>query len=154
NLEQMEAVVRQARERFGVINGAIHAAGTPGVGLMQLKSADQAASVLSSKVRGTLVLERALAGEELDLTVLCSAVAALIGGGPGQADYCGANAFLDAYAEREHGRGRTTISINWDLWRWDAWQAGMVSFNREWQEYFQANRRRYGISFEEGQEAL
>src|SRR5262249_972776 len=27
-------------------------------------------------------------------------------------------------------------------------------FNREWQEYFQANRRRYGISFEEGQEAL
>jgi len=153
NLEQMEAVVRQARERFGVINGVIHAAGTPGVGLMQLKSADRAASVLSSKVRGALVLERALAGEELDLTVLCSSVTALVGG-PGQVDYCGANAFLDAYAEWAHGRGRTTISINWGEWQWDAWQAGLAGFNPEMQEYFQANRRRYGISFEEGREAL
>jgi acyl transferase domain-containing protein/acyl carrier protein len=153
NLEQMEAVVRQARERFGVIHGVIHAAGTPGVGLMQLKSIDRAASVLSPKMRGTLVLERVLAGEELDLTVLCSSVTALIGG-PGQVDYCGANAFLDAYAEWAHGRGRTTISINWGEWQWDAWQAGLAGFNPDIQEYFQANRQRYGISFEEGREAL
>jgi acyl carrier protein/short-subunit dehydrogenase len=154
DLDQMESVVRRARERFGAIHGVIHAAGVPGMGLMQLKSPDQAASVLAPKVRGTLVLEQALAGESLDLMVLCSSVAAVIGGGPGQSDYCGANAFLDAYAASLRGRGRTTISINWGEWLWDAWQAGLQGFDQHIQEYFKANRQRYGISFEEGQEAL
>jgi hypothetical protein len=35
NLEQMEGVIRQARERFGAIHGVIHAAGVMGMGLMQ-----------------------------------------------------------------------------------------------------------------------
>jgi acyl carrier protein len=122
------------------------------MGLMQLKSADQAAAVLAPKVRGTLVLERLFSGEELDLMVLYSSVSALTGGGPGQVDYCGANAFLDAFAER--AAGRTVISINWGEWQWDAWQAGLEGFDRETQQYFRENRRRYGISFEEGQEAL
>jgi acyl transferase domain-containing protein/acyl carrier protein len=154
NLGQMEAVVRQAKERFGAIHGVIHAAGVPGIGLMQLKTADQAAHVMSPKVRGTLVLERVLSGEALELLVLCSSVSALIGGGPGQADYCGANAFLDAYAERERARGRVTFSINWGEWQWDAWQEGLAGFNQEIQEHFKAIRRCYGISFEEGCEAL
>jgi acyl transferase domain-containing protein/acyl carrier protein len=154
NLEQMEGVIRQARERFGAIHGVIHAAGVMGMGLMQLKSADQANDVLSPKVRGTLVLEQVLSGESVELMVLCSSVAAVMGGGPGQVDYCGANAFLDAYAERGRLNGPATVSINWGEWLWDAWQAGLEGFSQEIREYFKANRRRYGISFEEGQEAL
>jgi len=154
NLEQMESVVQQARERFGAIHGVIHAAGVMGMGLMQLKSMDQANDVLASKVRGTLVLERALSGEAVELMVLCSSVAAVMGGGPGQVDYCGANAFLDAYAERGRRSEPATVSINWGEWLWDAWQAGLEGFSQEIREYFKANRQRYGINFEEGQEAL
>jgi len=154
NLEQMEAVVRQARERFGAIHGVIHTAGVPGMGVIQLKSLDQAANVMAPKVKGALVLERVLSGEDVELMVLCSSVTAQTGGGPGQADYCAANAFLDAYAERWRGHGRATISINWCEWQWNAWEAGLDGLDRESQEYFKAHRRRFGISFEEGQEAL
>jgi NAD(P)-dependent dehydrogenase (short-subunit alcohol dehydrogenase family)/acyl carrier protein len=154
NLGQMEDVTRQARERFGAIHGVIHAAGVMGMGLMQLKGAEQANDVFSPKVRGTLVLERVLSGEDVELVVLCSSVAAVMGGGPGQVDYCGANAFLDAYADRGRRNGTATVSINWGEWLWDAWQAGLEGFSPEIREYFKANRQRYGISFEEGQEAL
>jgi NAD(P)-dependent dehydrogenase (short-subunit alcohol dehydrogenase family)/acyl carrier protein len=154
DLGQMEGVIRQARERFGAIHGVIHAAGVMGMGLMQLKSADQVNDVMAPKVRGTLVLEQVLSGEAVELMVLCSSVAAVMGGGPGQVDYCGANAFLDAYAERGRLNGPATVSINWGEWLWDAWQAGLEGFSQEIREYFKANRRRYGISFEEGQEAL
>ncbi|HKX31916.1 MAG TPA: SDR family NAD(P)-dependent oxidoreductase, partial [Blastocatellia bacterium] len=154
SLEQMESAVQLARERFGTIHGVIHAAGLPGMGLMQLKSSDRAASVLSPKVKGTLVLERIFSGRGLDLMVLCSSVVTLIGGGPGQADYCGANAFLDAFAQSKRRSGLAAVSINWSEWQWDAWHAGLEGFNREMQEHFKTNRRQYGLSFEEGREAL
>jgi acyl carrier protein len=72
---------------------------------------------LSPKVDGTLALARALEDHPLDFLVLCSSTTSLTGGG-GQVDYCGANAFLDAFA-RAHARqsGTFTVSVNWDAWR-------------------------------------
>ncbi len=115
--QQMRAVIAQAIEKFGPIHGVIHAAGLPGGGLIQLKSRDAAETVLSPKVRGTLLLEYLLANEKLDFFVLCSSVNALYGG-VGAVDYCAANAFLDAYAAARSAEGRGRIvSINWDAWR-------------------------------------
>ncbi len=68
----MGEAVRQARERFGPIQGAIHAAGLPGGGVIQLKTAEAAARVLAPKLQGTRALAAALAGEPLDVLVLCS----------------------------------------------------------------------------------
>jgi hypothetical protein len=89
----------------------------PGAGTMALKSLADASAVLSPKVNGTVVLDRLLARERPDFVVLCSSLTAVLGGA-GQSDYCAANAFLDAYAQRRWCQGDDTVtSINWDTWR-------------------------------------
>ncbi|HYX25278.1 MAG TPA: KR domain-containing protein, partial [Thermoanaerobaculia bacterium] len=99
------------------LHGVIHAAGVPGGGLIQLKQREAAAKVLRPKVRGTFVLESVLApvvaDAPLDLFVLCSSLASVVGG-IGQVDYCAANAFLDAFAA---ARRAPVLAINWDRWR-------------------------------------
>ncbi|HLF29284.1 MAG TPA: SDR family NAD(P)-dependent oxidoreductase [Anaerolineae bacterium] len=113
---QMEAAIRAARDRFGALHGVIHAAGLPGGGVMQLKTEDGAAQVMRPKIQGTRVLEAALRDAPLDFWVLCSSVAALMGG-VGQADYCAANAFMDAFAQARPRRDSApVVSINWDTW--------------------------------------
>jgi acyl transferase domain-containing protein len=151
---QMEAVVQQTRETFGSLHGVIHAAGLPGVGLMQNKTAEQAASVMAPKLQGTLALDHALQACELDFVVLFSSITSSTGGGPGQIDYCAANAFLDGYALQRVHHARRTVAINWGEWQWNAWDAGLSGYDEETQAFFRANRRAFGISFEEGAEAL
>ncbi|HEX4966671.1 MAG TPA: amino acid adenylation domain-containing protein [Thermoanaerobaculia bacterium] len=113
---QVQALVAEARRRFGAIHGVIHAAGVPGGGLIQGKSYEAAAAVLLPKVRGTLTLEAALRGEELDFFLLCSSTIGLTGG-VGQVDYCAANSFVDAFARaRSAAGGGFTVAIAWDRW--------------------------------------
>jgi len=156
NEEQMGAAVKQAVARFGTIHGVIHAAGVPGMGLIQLKTVEMLAKVLAPKVMGTLVLERVLQGMdiELDFLILFSSMTSFTGGGLGQIDYCAANAFLDGYAQRHVGRKQLVTSINWGEWQWNAWGEGLEGFGPEIQDFFRKNREKYGIGFEEGSEAL
>jgi len=111
----LAAAVRQVEETLGPIRGVIHAAGVAGGGALQLKTPDEAARVLAPKVLGTLLLHRVLRGRDLDFFYLCSSVTALLGGF-GQADYCAANAFCDAFAQAHQRRGRHLSAINWDRW--------------------------------------
>jgi amino acid adenylation domain-containing protein len=114
---QLARAVEQAVARFGAVHAVIHAAGVPAGGLIQRQSEAQAAAVLAPKVRGALLIERLLPAAELDLCVLCSSLAAVLGGA-GQADYCAANAFLDAMAAAAAARGAAAaVSIAWDAWR-------------------------------------
>jgi len=114
--DQMRAAVQQARERFGRIHGAIHSAGVPGGGLIQLKTPEAVEAVLASKVRGARILAALLEEEPVDFLVLLSSAISLTGG-VGQVDYCAANAFLDAFAHERNARGHLTLAINWDVWR-------------------------------------
>ncbi len=152
--QQMRTAVQQALARFGTIHGVIHMAGVPGMGLIQLKTAETADSILSPKLQGTLVLERVLADVALDFLALFSSETSFTGGGLGQIDYCAANAFMDAYAQSQMGRKRRTVSINWGEWQWNAWEEGMEGFGPEIEAYFRQTRAHYGIHFDEGQEAL
>jgi non-ribosomal peptide synthase protein (TIGR01720 family) len=112
----MQKVLAQARRRFGSLHGVIHAAGLPPEGLIQLKSREKAAEVLSPKVRGTVVLDSLCRDEGVDFIVLCSSLAAILAL-PGRVDYCAANAFLDAYAHAKNADGGPfTVSINWEGW--------------------------------------
>jgi len=114
---QVRSVIEQAQARFGMINGVIHAAGIAGGGLIQLKSAEVAAAVLAPKVRGTAILASLLREVPLDFVILCSSLTAVYGG-LGQVDYCGANAFLDAFAQSQRPAAwDLMVSINWDSWR-------------------------------------
>jgi acyl transferase domain-containing protein len=112
----MGEAVRQARERFGPIEGAIHAAGLPGGGVIQLKTAEAAERVLAPKLQGTRALAAALAGEPLDVLVLCSSTFG-VSGGVGQVDYCAANSFLDAFARHHSAGGTRTVAIGWGAWQ-------------------------------------
>jgi NAD(P)-dependent dehydrogenase (short-subunit alcohol dehydrogenase family) len=115
---QMRSCLATASTRFGTIDGVIHAAGLPGGGIIQLRTPEASAEVLASKVEGTSILMSLLADTPPDFVLLCSSITAILGG-PGQADYCGANACLDAFA-RSRPAGRRAprvISVNWDAWQ-------------------------------------
>ncbi|MEV0584409.1 SDR family NAD(P)-dependent oxidoreductase [Nonomuraea sp. NPDC050310] len=96
--------------RFGRIDGLVHAAGLPGGGMAEVKDREAALAVMAPKLLGAQALREVFG--ELDFVLLCSSVTA-VAGGFGQVDYCGANAFLDAYAATWPGR---VISANWGAW--------------------------------------
>ena len=152
SVEQMRALVDRVRQRYGRLDGVVHAAGVGAGGVIQIKTDEIAARVLAPKVAGTQALARALEGVDLDFFVLCSSMTAYFGGG-GQADYCAANAYLDAFAVYHSRRAGTfTVSVNWDMWQ----QVGMAAdadlpdnLKRE-----RAEHLKNGISSEEGADAF
>ncbi|WP_405773935.1 SDR family NAD(P)-dependent oxidoreductase [Streptomyces sp. NBC_01538] len=154
--DAVRAALTAVRGRFGSLDGVVHAAGAPGNGLVQTKTREQAGAVLAPKVAGTLALAEALRSEPVDLLVLYSSVASAIGG-LGESDYAAANAFLDAFAAAEDGRGRIAqrvISVGWGPWRRDRWQTAVFAGNPELLEHMLAQREAYGISDDLGTQAL
>ncbi len=122
----LRATIDAARQRFGALNGVIHAAGVAGGGVIAHKTRAAVEAVFAPKVQGTLNLLHALGDDPLDFVLLCSALTA-IAGGFGQVDYCAANGVLDALAidagRRHEGR---VLSVNWDVWR----ELGMAKAQR------------------------
>jgi len=155
----VERAVATAVERFGALHGVLHAAGVPGMGLMQFKRPEELDAVLAPKVGGTLALAQALRiGEPdevaLDFLVLFSSITSTTGGGPGQVDYCAANAFLDSYAYQQSAAGRPVYAVDWGEWKWNAWSDGLAGYADSLQKFFQANRERIGIGFDDGWRSL
>ncbi|HWW77088.1 MAG TPA: SDR family NAD(P)-dependent oxidoreductase, partial [Pyrinomonadaceae bacterium] len=112
----MRRALGQARERFGEINGIIHAAGVPAGGLMQLKKPESVREVFAAKVGGTRVLERLAEDLDLDFFALFSSLSSILGR-LGQVDYTAANSFLDAFAHYYYAKtGTPTVSIDWSAW--------------------------------------
>ena len=64
---------------------------------------------------GAWNIAQAVQMEALDFMVFFSSIVGLLGN-PGQADYAGANAFLDAFAACRSDKTHI-ISINWPLWK-------------------------------------
>jgi NAD(P)-dependent dehydrogenase (short-subunit alcohol dehydrogenase family) len=153
---EVEAAVARAFDRFGRLDGVLHVAGVPGIGLMQFKSRADAEKVLAPKVTGTLAIERAIQGRGVGSLVLFSSVTSMTGGGPGQVDYCAANAFLDAYARDASARevANRVVAVSWGEWTWDAWSVGLDGYDPVMQEFFRTSRARFGVDFEEGWEAV
>lgn len=102
----------EALERFGRIDGIVHAAGVPGGGMAEVKERAAAEAVMAPKITGTLAVREVFGDLPLDFILLCSSVTA-VAGGFGQVDYCGANAFMDACAHAWPGR---VVSVNWGAW--------------------------------------
>ena len=116
---ELARAVSAARQRFGRIDGVIHAAGVLPGGLLQTKTPEEARAVLAPKVAGTLALEKVLRDDPPKVMILCSSLSAL-GGAFGLSDHVAANAFLDAFAHlqeaRNGRRGPWTLSVGWDAW--------------------------------------
>ena len=120
--EEVLEAVRQAKARFGTINGVIHAAGVLRNGFLLNKRIEDLRQVIAAKVYGTLNLDEALTAEPLDAFLLCSSIASVLPEA-GQSDYAFANRFLDEFASRREElrarglRSGRTMAINWQMWR-------------------------------------
>jgi thioesterase domain-containing protein/acyl carrier protein len=113
----MQKIITVTEQRFGTINGVIHAAGVPSGALIPRWTQEMTEKVFSPKGKGTLVLDSLLQNMELDFFILCSSLASVLGIG-GQIGYCAANAFLDAFAHFKKSKGDSfTVAINWDTWQ-------------------------------------
>ena len=119
--DDVEELIRWLKDKFGRLDGVIHAAGILRDKLLSGKTALEVSDVLAAKVQGTVNLDLATRSLHPELFILCSSCASLRGN-PGQADYATANGFMDAYAEL---RGQEpeladcpeySLSLNWPLW--------------------------------------
>jgi acyl transferase domain-containing protein/thioesterase domain-containing protein len=122
DVDAMRRVIDETKRRFGGLDGVIHAAGVLRDGPLLAKTQQQIEEVFASKVHGTLVLDALLKDADLDFLLLFSSVSGIVAPG-GQADYVGASAFLDAYAQSARtakparsGRKRRTIAVDWGIW--------------------------------------
>lgn len=149
--QQMQALVNQARDRFGEINGIIHAAGVAIPGKIQSRTLETVESVLAAKVKGVLVLEAILQDTPIDFLALFSSLSSLSGGYA--VDYVAANTFLDTYAHyRIANHNSFTVAINWDNWQ----QVGMALQAEVPEELkpFYAENQKNSITAEEGIDAF
>jgi polyketide synthase PksN len=114
-----------ARERFGVVNGVFHAAGTVRKCLLRDSTAVDVVDVLRPKVDGAKNLIEWSRRANFDFVVFFSSVAGL-DGNVFQADYSAANRALDALAAAARAKGLPIQSVAWDLWHGIGMGRGMA----------------------------
>jgi acyl carrier protein len=86
----------------------------------------------------------------LDFMVLCSSITSVVGGA-GQIGYCGANAFLDAFAgRRSRESDGLTVAINWGRWQ----GVGLARDFESWHQSRTGQELIGGMTGDEGFEAL
>jgi len=117
--EAMRRVCLEMTERFGRIDGVIHAAGVTDADIVFRgigeTTPEQIAALFRPKLAGTLVLERVLRGHPVDFCLLISSNASTLGG-LGLCAYSAASHFLDIFAAACRRRGLPWIASNWDGW--------------------------------------
>ncbi|MBF0395141.1 MAG: SDR family NAD(P)-dependent oxidoreductase [Desulfobacterales bacterium] len=151
NIDDMNNVIKTIKERYGALNGIIHAAGIVSKNPITQKRISEFEATLAPKVDGTVILDIATADEQIDFFVLFSSISSVLGD-LGQCDYAVSNSFLDsfcAYRERLRNEGKRfgrTIAINWPLWR----EGGMHDNSASEEFYFQTS----GMSYLEKEEGI
>jgi NAD(P)-dependent dehydrogenase (short-subunit alcohol dehydrogenase family)/acyl carrier protein len=109
--EEVEAAVALANSPDAPLRGVFHAAGALADRPITELTAPDIHTSMGAKARGAEALHRATEGLGLDLFVLYSSVAPLVGN-KNQANYCAANGYLDALAHRRRAAGLPALSVN------------------------------------------
>ncbi|MEO1743342.1 MAG: SDR family NAD(P)-dependent oxidoreductase, partial [Cyanobacteria bacterium J06629_9] len=115
NRAQLQAALAQIDQSMPVLRGVIHAAGVLDDGVLQQLTWERMAQVLAPKAWGAWHLHELTQNLPLDLFVLYSSAASLLGS-PGQGSHVAANSFLDGLAQYRQQLGLPGLSINWGPW--------------------------------------
>ena len=115
NVEQMRAAIVAATDRFGPINGVVHAAGVVKDGPLLTKTSSAVEDVFTPKIHGTQVLHELFPDGALDWLALFSSTSTVTAPA-GQVDYVAANEYLNAYANSRRGGLTRVVAIDWGIW--------------------------------------
>lgn len=112
NYQQMEQVIDGIERSSKPLKGVFHLAGVVHDGLIVNLNENDIQLVLTAKMDSALILHQLTQNTQLDLFVLFSSSASLLGS-RGQSNYVAANGFLDGLAYLRKQQGLPAISINW-----------------------------------------
>ncbi|MEU7055958.1 SDR family NAD(P)-dependent oxidoreductase [Streptomyces sp. NPDC046197] len=97
------------------LRGVVHCAGVLDDGVVAELSPQRLARVLRPKADGAAHLHRLTGDTPLDLFLLVSSAAGVVGNA-GQANYAAANVFLDQLAHHRRALGRPALSVSFGAW--------------------------------------
>jgi myxalamid-type polyketide synthase MxaE and MxaD len=112
---QLGAVFEDLSKSFPQLAGVVHAAGVLEDALVTDLDIDALRRVLHGKACGAWNLHLLTREQPLDLFVLFSSLAGIVGSA-GQAAYAAANSFLDGLALHRASMGLPALSIDWGPW--------------------------------------
>jgi thioester reductase-like protein len=110
--EDVAGVLDEIRRTMPPLRGVIHAAMVLDDGVLARLTPERFRRVLAPKALGAWNLHRLTRKDPLDLFVLFSSAAGVVGN-RGQGNYVAANLFLDALAHHRRAQGLPALSVNW-----------------------------------------
>ncbi len=111
----VDAMFERIKAESPPLGGVIHSVGVLSDASLANQSWERFEQVLRPKVLGAWHLHRSTADCDLDLFVLFSSVAGILGN-PGQANHAAANTFLDQLAAHRRALGLPGQAIAWGAW--------------------------------------
>ena len=111
----LDAMLARMDADLPPLAGVIHSVGVLADATIGNQTWENFETVLWPKMLGAWHLHRATAGRDLDMFVLFSSVAGVLGN-PGQANHAAANAFLDQLAAHRRALGLPGQAIAWGAW--------------------------------------
>ncbi|MFF3617059.1 SDR family NAD(P)-dependent oxidoreductase [Streptomyces sp. NPDC002580] len=111
------------------LRGVVHCAGILDDGVLAELTPERLARVLRPKVDGAAHLHRLTADTPLDLFLLISSAAGVLGS-PGQGNYAAANVFLDQLAHHRRALGLPGISVSFGAWAGEGLAAEHADLDR------------------------
>ncbi|MFE4819063.1 SDR family NAD(P)-dependent oxidoreductase [Streptomyces sp. NPDC056704] len=111
------------------LRGVVHCAGVLADGMVAELTPERLAQVLRPKVDGAAHLHRLTAHARLDLFLLVSSAAGVVGNA-GQGNYAAANAYLDQLAHHRRALGLPGVSLSFGAWAGEGLAAAHADLDR------------------------